>query len=474
MGLETSIQRCTGAGCRGLSADVDCECDDYGRCGKGTLKIDTWLQFALKTQRELQVDMPIPDMQIFDSHNAFNNRAYGPAYGALDTCHWPPPYDELCLGLANHEFSIVDILNMGVRAVSIDIWWCADAMRIAHLGTPLAIGCGEFNVLFSDVIADIGQWLDQPGNEEEFVKIRLDEKFDQGHDAEVNGPLERYLGHDRILSPADLRDTYGGVWPTLRRMREDGKRVVVVGNPDMTHQGKYLHVKGCQSAGAKEFTSYPQCGGKNSTNCRRFRSDATHYVLDAIYDGPTRVGVITDLSEMVKCRINLPATDMVSPQLMETAVFTWAKGEPSLELDEDSCIMLSHVDHRWYTSPDCVRSLSYACESSSNPEEWTVSERTWPYDVRQPLCPIGYKFSVPHNGYQQQKLIEAMSTTGSVWLNYSPWLTGRFPTEAAPPPLPTGSARILVAPHTVMLLMITVMVIMMIMTSSVFDPFFLT
>ncbi|XP_071499467.1 uncharacterized protein MT2135-like [Diadema antillarum] len=458
-----------GAVCRGLSADVDCECDDYRRCVRGTLQIDTWLQFALKTQRELQVDMSIANIQIFEAHNAFNNRAYGSVYGAEDTCHWPPPYNDQCLGLANHEFSIIDMLNMGVRAVSIDIWWCADAMRAAYLVTQFSIGCGQTNVLFSDVIAEIGQWLDQPGHGGELVKIQVDEKYDQGHDAEVNGPLETYLGYDRILSPADLRELYGGVWPTLRRMREDGKQVVVVGNPHRTHQGKYIHVSRCQSAGVNKFTSYPHCGGKNSTNCRRFLSDATHFnIFYAYYDGPTRVGVIKDLSEMVKCRINLPAIDMVSPQLMETAVFTWAKGEPRLELDGDSCIMLSHADHRWYISPDCTRSLNYACESLSNPEEWTVSERTGPYDVTQDLCPIGYKFSVPHNGYQQQKLIEAMAATGSVWLNYSPWLPARLPTEAATPLLTNSSARTLAAPHSVMLLVITVMTTTMMMTSGSF------
>ena len=62
--------------------------------------------------------------------------------------------------------------------------------------------------------------------------------------------------------------------------------------------------------------------------------------FDVIYDGPTSNGAITDLSEMVKCRINLPATDMVSPQLMNTAVYTWAYGEPSIQLNEDSCVLL--------------------------------------------------------------------------------------------------------------------------------------
>eukprot|EP00057_Strongylocentrotus_purpuratus_P014495 XP_011668969.1 PREDICTED: uncharacterized protein LOC105440471 [Strongylocentrotus purpuratus] len=339
--VQQALIGCTsGNGCIGLSADVTCQCDGYGRCMKGTLEIDPWLQFALKTQREIQMDIPVDQMQIFDAHNAFNNRAYGLLYGANDTCQWPPPYDNVCLGLANHEFSIIDMLNMGVRAVAIDNWWCDDAMRVAHLGTQLALGCGKFNVLFADVIADIGQWMHEPGNENEFIRITLDEKYDQGHDAEVNGPLERYLGHDEILSPADLRDTYRGLWPTLRRMREDGKRVVVVSSEDTLHQGKYIHAKRCESFPFNEFTNYPLCGGKTDSNCRRFRGDATHYVFNVIYDGPTANGAITDLSEMVKCRINLPATDMVTPQLMKTGVYTWAYGEPSIHLDEDSCVML--------------------------------------------------------------------------------------------------------------------------------------
>ena len=59
-----------------------------------------------------------------------------------------------------------------------------------------------------------------------------------------------------------------------------------------------------------------------------------------IYSGPERVGVVFDLTEMVKCRIDCPSNDMVTPQLMETAVYTWAKGEPSLALDKQTCVLL--------------------------------------------------------------------------------------------------------------------------------------
>ena len=73
-----------------------------------------------------------------------------------------------------------------------------------------------------------------------------------------------------------------------------------------------------------------------------FKLNAVPFVprFGVIYDGPTATGAITDMSEMVKCRINLIATDMVTPQLMKTGVYTWAYGEPSIQLDDDSCVVL--------------------------------------------------------------------------------------------------------------------------------------
>ena len=33
--------------------------------------------------------------------------------------------------------------------------------------------CGQFNVLYADVIADIAQWRDEPGHENEFIRIYI-------------------------------------------------------------------------------------------------------------------------------------------------------------------------------------------------------------------------------------------------------------------------------------------------------------
>ena len=54
-----------------------------------------------------------------------------PCYiAANDTCVWPPPYPENCTSIGNHEFTIIDQLNLGARGIEIDNWWCYDAVSI--------------------------------------------------------------------------------------------------------------------------------------------------------------------------------------------------------------------------------------------------------------------------------------------------------------------------------------------------------
>ena len=73
------------AQCDQLSKGANCsKCGFHGICLQGTARISSWLQYALKTQRELQIDIPVNRVQFLGAHNAFNNRANG--YGDLDDC----------------------------------------------------------------------------------------------------------------------------------------------------------------------------------------------------------------------------------------------------------------------------------------------------------------------------------------------------------------------------------------------------
>ncbi|XP_038067017.1 uncharacterized protein LOC119737024 [Patiria miniata] len=404
--------------CSGISEEVGCtECTSGGYCMAGKVPVDPWFSFAAKTQRELQIDEPWNNLQLLDAHNAYNARVFG--YGNNDTCNWPPPYDNnFCWTFANQVFSLTDLLNMGIRGLEIDFWWCADgAMRMAHLAN--GVGCRPTDRLYSDGIKEIGDWLNQPGNQQDMLRIYLNEKEDQGHDDEVHGPLEEFLG-DRILTPSELRDEYGGVWPTMKHMRKVGKNIVIAASGEAyTHGDVYIHRRYWKDVGVNSFTNYPGCGVKNATNTLRYFSDGTHY--GPFYDGVTDTGIILDFTEFVKCRVEYPATDFITPDVVKTAIFTWAEGQPSEPLDADSCVWISKTDWRWYLSDDCSIELYHACQSLNDPDDWTISSSPGPYRPITAECPTGYAFSVPQDGYRTQKLRES-SGGNSLWLNYTPWL----------------------------------------------------
>lgn len=46
-------------------------------------------------------------------------------------------------------------------------------MRMAHLGSTIDLECSITDRLFSEGIKEIADWLDQPGNEHELVKIYM-------------------------------------------------------------------------------------------------------------------------------------------------------------------------------------------------------------------------------------------------------------------------------------------------------------
>lgn len=411
--------------CTALSADAGCaECTEWGACVPGSLPIDPWLDFALRTQYEIQIDEPFDNLQLIDSHNSYNNRADG--YGKNDSCEWPPPYKPPCYGLANHEFSVTDQLNMGIRGIELDPWYCYDQMRLAHLGTPLKLGCLERHKLFSDGVQEIADFLNKPENVGQIIRIYMNEKADQAHDDLINGPFQVSFG-SRALTPADLTNLYGGKWPTMRKMRKDGKNVVIVfkersDGTALTHGDVFIHRYNWTNIREYQFTPYPLCGGKTpDTGPWRVYSDSTFYTR--VYSGPDAVGCILDYTELMKCHIHFPASDHTNSQLMRSAVFTWDEGEPSSELGENSCVFLSPETQRWRVVEDCQQDFYFACQHIEEKNEWSVSDVAGPYEVTNGYCPYMYKFSLPANGYMQQKLLEAAEGK-PVWINYGPWLPG--------------------------------------------------
>lgn len=45
-------------------------------------------------------------------------------------------------------------------------------MRVCHLGTHEYLGvCEADHMLFADLLSDIGDWLDQPENQDEIIRL---------------------------------------------------------------------------------------------------------------------------------------------------------------------------------------------------------------------------------------------------------------------------------------------------------------
>ncbi|XP_072176165.1 uncharacterized protein MT2135-like [Diadema setosum] len=395
--------------CDKLSREAKCtKCSAYGRCVKGHVPVDPWLSYALETQQVLQIDEPFNLVQMPAAHNAYNNRA--DSCGVADNCPWPPPYSRDCLDLANQEFSLTDMLNMGIRALEIDVWWCFKKIRMSHLV------CGPVDRLFEDGMKEIGEWVHRPENDKKVIRIYLEdgEYHTSGHDDLINGPIRDYLG-DRVFTPDDLKIL--GRWPTLREMRQMKKTVLIATDGDYTHGGLYIQKGYWTEAIRNEFTPYPECGGCHVSSPLRFYCDSTNY--GPLWNGPKQTGVILDFTEFMKCGVQYPAADQVSPMLLRTAVWTWAEGQPSRSLSKASCVFLSGVDYRWYTSLTCSTKLPSACVKTENPDEWTLGVAT---SYGHPsACPDGFVFSAPVNRSRQQKLIE-VSGGKTMWINISPYI----------------------------------------------------
>ena len=64
----------------------------------------------------------------------------------------------------------------------------------------------------------------------------------------------------------------------------------------------------------------------------------------------------------------------------------------------------SESDWRWYVSDACSTELRYACQSTTDPDDWRISASALSYDPSGEGCPSGYKFSVPQDGFRHQKV----------------------------------------------------------------------
>ena len=400
--------------CDQLSKDANCSrCGFHGICAQGTARISSWLQYALKTQRELQVDIPVNRVQFLGAHNAFNNRASG--YGDLDDCHWPMKGDEVCISVANQEFSFTDQLNMGVRHLEIDLWNCFGKIRMSHGNENFKIGCSPWDKELTEGMSEISEWTQKPRNRNEIIQIYFDDHTNPRDKSTINQFITDYFGN-KVLTPTDLKVKFSGRWPSMRGMRRLKKTVIFI-DPD-DRSGQYVHSQfWTQGFNVKGFASQLNnctAAGK-SDQIIRIYSDSTNY--GPFWNGPKKAGTILNFKKYLLCGVAISSADQINTELMKTAVFTWAEGEPRQPITYSSCVILS-ADERWHVT-SCDEKHYFACVLKMDKTHWNISSDLDKYS--KPSCPENMEFSVPNNGYEHQGLVQAVKGK-TVWLNIAPFL----------------------------------------------------
>ncbi|HZN14649.1 MAG TPA: hypothetical protein VFB78_10305 [Acidimicrobiales bacterium] len=367
----------------------------------------SWVHKALTLQRKLDDTAPFLRELIPHTHNSFNSSAYPPTVTQLDP---------------NQLHSMRDQLRMDMRGIEMDIhkWPHLDNPRgdisdvvLCH-GEPTPVGPIVVHVgcsvdrPFTDGLAELRGWLDEPANAGEIVLLYLENNLDgdpAAHDKAV-ADLQSILGNLVYRPPANKPCAPMPMGLSRAAIRAAGKRVLIVGNCGPGAWGSWVHERGPQwdessSADGDDYPDYPAClaeraaVGYASHWIRRYE-DSTW--LSAITGGGGAV-TATETRRMVRCGVNMPGFDQLYPDDPRLAqlVWSWAPNEPAA--GAGSCAVQG-PDARFHAA-SCVTPIPWACVDDTR--LFTVAA----------TCPAGTRPGVPANGYENERLREAKAAAGA-------------------------------------------------------------
>jgi len=209
----------------------DMFCDDV--CEIGSVELDPWLQYALKTQTELQWDTPLNYTVLPGTHNSCISKAYGHGLEETVWTEWVKLFfngEEVVI--ANQQFSLTDQMNFGVRHIELDAHWFEDAVRICHAGgvhlqefdsaikwiakelgisidwDSETLGCfGKNNRLLNTTFEEIRNWITKPEHAREVLIFMFDDQGDMQEWGKVHLIIEglRYYFGDLLFTPPEKK-----------------------------------------------------------------------------------------------------------------------------------------------------------------------------------------------------------------------------------------------------------------------------
>lgn len=432
----------------------------------------TW--WALKSQRDLQVNEPISNTLQLGSHNAYNSKAYGAV--------------NIPLVAPNQIFSLADQLDAGARVLELDLWLYNGVIVLNHNKewepNPIGVNPSAPVIPIVEALEEIRGWVD--ANPSEVIFLHL-ENYTGLEDSQWKEPFQQMLGSlgddgSRLTKTVDYSNQT--IYKSRAELLAEGIRVEyfeesgTTPTQDFSMEGEepdlsYLQIvygDGMGESGNDEWDVDPVTAqllteyARNAVNVVRMdfflgRKGDVGWVNLGLVGGPE------------KAFYDLP--DGKRGDLLKAAVWSWAEGDPGATRLRDGRIgilgggrdvvvqdakTLLGQDWGWFTaerwrsvSPDSgpypfalrsVHRYSTKTDGSLVRTDGTKGDYLWqestftgrwgdfvniPADELY-LLKNGHKvkdksgedipmqFAGPVNGLENWKLYESRTTDASIWL----------------------------------------------------------
>lgn len=389
----------------------------------------SWQNQALQKQNKLDINLPLGQASFLYTHNSFNSSAY-----ANLGSYWDP----------NHVLPLVGQLDMGVRAIELDIHWTATdsgnkQIQLCH-GTDTHTGCSIFDRRFADGIKEVNSWLRQSQNRQEVLMIYLEDHLDGHYDEAIN-IMQQYFA-ELVYKPAGCQ----GIPQNISKadVLAAGKQVLLIGGNCATSNWSNYVFNGVWSTKNGSFSGYPSCtvDGMSAEQVKnklvRIYEDSTN--LTEWFGDHNQSITPQVMADAVKCGLGIVGAEPLTEydSRMAAAIWSWAEGEPNNYNGNENCAVLN-ADGR-FNDVNCENTYAFAC-FDKNTADWRISQQKSAWINGEPICQAefgsAYHFEVPRRAPQNLDLIARRAQSGraaeSVYLNYDDqeqeanWLPNDYP-----------------------------------------------
>jgi hypothetical protein len=322
--------------------------------------------------------------------------------------------------IQNQTYSPTELLNMGVRILSVDVHRFRNNMRLVHCEHNATQYCDILGRYWGEYLEELKLWIDR--NPGEFVILKI-ENYVEGDWKNFTYPIEVIIGRNITFTKADL-DSSGGKMPSLQTLRDKGKRIVFFAQNGtdgnwILGQGNHFF-PGWSGHYVENFQQdkciqrgYPISGSqgearKNDGWAEIAESNGKLFGLpfsNLFFDGRKESGAVdvAAVRSAAKCGITNIQMDWVDNDRIAASIWTWDVGEPRNFGSGLNCV--KQKNGRWY-SANCGEEKRFACKNTNNKWDWRVTSGSGRFNDGQSKCGSefggSFVFDFPNRGDQNE------------------------------------------------------------------------